>query len=328
MKKTLLYLFLFLFTFGLKAQNCSDIFISEYVEGTGNNKAIELFNPTGLPISLTGYKLVRYSNGETTPYDVALGGTIAAKSAYVIVLDKRDPNGTGQEIPVVAELQAKADTFMCPVYTVNRMMYFNGNDAVTLEKTNGTVVDIFGQVGPPMVDADNGWGNLNDTTINYNSGGVPTSYTIHNYIVGPLFWLAWSMNHSLIRKSTVLGGVKMNPDPFFMVHNEWDSIPVNVFDSLGSHFCECTYLNVGETTVSDIMIYPNPSTGNEFSVVASEPIGSIQIFNLSGKLIDNISFNDRTYTYTYKTTQSIRGLYLIKVTYISGIVKTGKLLFK
>ena len=31
---------------GINAQNCTDLFISEYVEGSYNNKAIELYNTT------------------------------------------------------------------------------------------------------------------------------------------------------------------------------------------------------------------------------------------------------------------------------------------
>ena len=167
------------------AQDCTDLFISEYVEGSGNNKALELYNPTNSAIDLSDYKLVRYSNGGTTPYSVALAGYIQAKSTYVAVIDKRDPNGIGYEAPVDSALLMIADTFLCPVYEVNRMMYFNGNDAVTLEKiSSSAVVDLFGLVGPPMTSEDNGWGSLNDTTITYMSGGVPTEYTIQNYIVG------------------------------------------------------------------------------------------------------------------------------------------------
>ena len=37
------------------AQDCSELFISEYVEGPGNNNAIEIYNPTGSTIDLSEY---------------------------------------------------------------------------------------------------------------------------------------------------------------------------------------------------------------------------------------------------------------------------------
>ena len=40
-----------------------DLFISEYIEGSSNNKAIEIYNPTDTAIDLTGYRLEIYSNG-------------------------------------------------------------------------------------------------------------------------------------------------------------------------------------------------------------------------------------------------------------------------
>ncbi|MFY9857550.1 MAG: lamin tail domain-containing protein, partial [Exiguobacterium chiriqhucha] len=40
--------------------NASDLFISEYVEGSSNNKAIELFNGTNAAIDLSAYKLELY----------------------------------------------------------------------------------------------------------------------------------------------------------------------------------------------------------------------------------------------------------------------------
>ena len=47
-------------------QNCSDLFISEYVEGYGNNKAIEIYNPTCYAIDLSEYMVFKYSNGSTS----------------------------------------------------------------------------------------------------------------------------------------------------------------------------------------------------------------------------------------------------------------------
>ena len=66
MKKNLLLL-LSLITINLSAQDCSDLFISEYVEGPGNNNAIEIYNPTSNDVNLDGYTINRYGNGSQTP---------------------------------------------------------------------------------------------------------------------------------------------------------------------------------------------------------------------------------------------------------------------
>ncbi|MBL7889336.1 MAG: hypothetical protein JNL24_07280, partial [Bacteroidia bacterium] len=51
MKKLLLSVFAFASAIIANAQ-CTDLIISEYVEGTSNNKALEIFNPTPNAISL------------------------------------------------------------------------------------------------------------------------------------------------------------------------------------------------------------------------------------------------------------------------------------
>ena len=65
MKKVVLFLSLVFCTASLFAQ-CDELFISEYVEGYANNKAIELYNPTSQAIDLSTYSLCRFSNGATT----------------------------------------------------------------------------------------------------------------------------------------------------------------------------------------------------------------------------------------------------------------------
>lgn len=329
MKKILsLFLFLILSVFAF-SQECSNLFISEYVEGSGNNKAIELYNPTNEVIDLGNYNLVRYSNGDFTPWPVRLGGKIQPKSTWVAVLDKRNPNGTGQEVPVDEALQAKADTFLCPVYEVNRMMYFNGNDAVTLETTSGQIIDIFAQVGPPMLEEDNGWGNLNDTTISYNSGGNPTQYTIQNYIVGPLFWLAWTKDHTLIRQTDVVEGIKINPNPYFIVDIQWDSLPENTFDSLGSHYCNCTSFGFGENKSNvRVDVFPNPVINNVFSVDAAEQLQKVELIDLQGKVVESRKFSSGIFNINFSIGEKLHGVYLVAVTLKNGSVYTKKLLFK
>ena len=67
MKNIFSFIVASILTCGLFAQNCTNLFISEYVEGSGNNKVIELYNPTSDAIDLSNYALSRWSNGSTTP---------------------------------------------------------------------------------------------------------------------------------------------------------------------------------------------------------------------------------------------------------------------
>lgn len=329
MKRLLLLMFAVFITALSYTQECTELFISEYVEGSGNNKAIEIFNPTNEAIDLSAYQLVRYSNGGTEPNAVGLSGTIEPRETFVVVLDKRDPNGTGLEVPVDSVLQTKADLFLCPVYEVNKMMYFNGNDAVTLEKTSGTPVDIFGFVGPPMTSADNGWGSLNDTTITYNSSGNPTEYTISNYIVGPLFWLSWTKDNTLIRKPDVSFGITENPSPYFVVTQQWDSIPKNTFDSLGFHNCDCTYLSIDENKFQVIVdVYPNPVINNNFTIESNEAIISIEMTDISGRLIERQDLSSNSFGGTFSTKEDFKGILLVTVKLESGNSTTKKLIFK
>ncbi|MGH2477670.1 MAG: lamin tail domain-containing protein, partial [Candidatus Limnocylindrales bacterium] len=72
----------------------TDVFFSEYVEGSGFNKAIEIFNGTGAPIDLAagGYTLELYSNGAPAPTQtVALAGTAADGDVFVVSRSDADP---------------------------------------------------------------------------------------------------------------------------------------------------------------------------------------------------------------------------------------------
>lgn len=93
MKKKLLLFGLLVFSASLMAQ-CDELFISEYVEGYANNKAIEIYNPTNEPIQLSGYSLARFSNGSTTINDEKIvqlpQKMLAPYDAYVIIVDQRD----------------------------------------------------------------------------------------------------------------------------------------------------------------------------------------------------------------------------------------------
>ena len=63
-----------------------DLLFSEYIEGSSNNKALEIYNPTTAPVDLAaaGYSVQQYSNGSTTVgLTVPLTGTIAPDDVFV-----------------------------------------------------------------------------------------------------------------------------------------------------------------------------------------------------------------------------------------------------
>ncbi|TDC41365.1 lamin tail domain-containing protein [Micromonospora sp. KC213] len=117
----------------------TDLFISEYVEGSSNNKAIELFNGTASAVDLTagGYQLQLYFNGAGTATTVALGGVVAPGDVFVFAASSAAP-----------AILAQADQTYASAL-------FNGDDAIVLRK-GGTVLDSIGQVG---VDPGTEWGS-------------------------------------------------------------------------------------------------------------------------------------------------------------------------
>jgi hypothetical protein len=239
MKKSLLAILTFAsgVTF---AQDCAKIFISEYVEGWSNNKALEIYNPTSTAIDLSQYFVARYSNGSTTATvanSVQLSGTIAPYDVHVAVLDKRDPNGTGQEAPIWDSLNVKGDGFYSPVYNTSNAFYWNGNDAVMLAKgtlpanpatlinatnvPNFAIIDIFGKIGEnPANETGSAAGNDGawSTGFPYSTG------------LGVLV----TKDHSMLRKATIKKGIA-TPVSFFDPLLEWDTIPpvTYLFDANG-----------------------------------------------------------------------------------------------
>lgn len=106
---------------------CNELFISEYVEGSLNNKYIEIYNPTATAINLTGYSLVLYANGSSMPTSTEdLTGSIPAYGS-IVYANSSATIYTGTTIT----------TSVCN---------FNGDDAIAL-LNNSNYIDIIGRVG-------------------------------------------------------------------------------------------------------------------------------------------------------------------------------------
>jgi hypothetical protein len=122
----------------------TDLLISEYVEGGGNEKYIEIYNGTGASINLNDYELRLYSNGAATPSTTnILSGTLANNAVVVY--------------------KNSSATIYAGAATNATAVSFNGDDAVALYKiSTSSFVDIFGNIG---CDPGSAWTNTN-TTVN------------------------------------------------------------------------------------------------------------------------------------------------------------------
>lgn len=320
MKKFYLLVSVFVMAGVVSAQDCSDLFISEYVEGWNNNKAIEIYNPTPNVITFTNtYRLIRWSNGSTIAdqdiqYVLLLEGDIQPFQALVII---QDTNFPGQDTMVWAGLRAKADYLAPADYNAGtqgcRVVFWNGDDAVSLQKFTGgnwTDIDIFAEIGV--------------RPLNWQGGTSPAGAWTDT----PPYWRGegayLTQNQSLKRKSMIKHGidrVTMNhygdtitggfPNSFNALV-EFDSLPANFFDSLGVHTCDCQSLGIADRqNTQQIQVFPNPVTGNQVTLHAAEPIESINVFTVLGEPLFSMKLTANTMDAVIEITPAMRNSVLM-----------------
>ena len=122
------------------------IFFSEYVEGSGNNKALEIYNGTADTINMSDCTINIYQSGAAAPtLTIALSAAnLAAGEVFVI--------GHPSAASGITSVCDQTDTDII----------FNGDDAVELV-ISGVAVDIIGQIG---VDPGSSWGSGGTVTEN------------------------------------------------------------------------------------------------------------------------------------------------------------------
>ena len=134
--------------------NClTDLFISEYGEGTGFNKYIEIYNPTSSSVDLSDYDIWKVQNGGIWPeHSLSLSGFLLPNDVYIIYYPSADPI-----------IIAAGDVSWGGSQGAN----WNGNDAVGLAK-NGVLIDAVGTDGASP-STGNGWevAGITDATMNH-----------------------------------------------------------------------------------------------------------------------------------------------------------------
>ena len=116
---------------------CENLYFSEYIEGSGSNKALEIYNPTDMMIDLSAYSVSSYNNGATSPTNTELlSGMLAPGDVYIIG-------------------NSSADSALAATFDItSTVTFYNGDDAIVLFN-GGDTLDIIGVVG---VDPGSAWG--------------------------------------------------------------------------------------------------------------------------------------------------------------------------
>ena len=177
-----------------------DLFFSEYIEGSSNNKALEVYNGTGAAVSLDDYRIGRGNNGQgwLDYHTFPAGATLADGAVWVMVAD---------QISATYYDTTNADEIL----SYPSVCHHNGDDARGLFKVVGvdtTLIDLFGD---PDNDPGTGW----------DAAGVTTA----------------TANHTMVRKSTINTGNTDWVASFGTTeeNSEWVVLDQNEFQYLGSH---------------------------------------------------------------------------------------------
>ncbi|MDO9695639.1 MAG: lamin tail domain-containing protein [Candidatus Latescibacteria bacterium] len=125
------------------------VFFSEYLEGSSNNKAVEIYNGTSGDLDMSRVTVDRYNNGAIiNPAHYTFTGTLVSGDVFVI----GNPSTSGVDPVIIAQSDLFSD-----------LTFYNGDDVLILF-LDGIVVDSIGQLGN---DPGTFWGTAPITTAEY-----------------------------------------------------------------------------------------------------------------------------------------------------------------
>jgi len=230
--------------------NSTEIFFSEYLEGSSNNKALELVNLTNADIDLSAYSIKRQSNGGLNGADWEFnfpltGKTIKSQDVFVIVNEAAGEHPASKSKKAIAAgdfLISIADSIRVHNGDTNfgAPLNFNGDDPIGLFKNN-VLIDIIGT---------------------YNSGQID-----------------FGEDKTLRRKKNIT-----QPNTVFDITNEWDIFDKDNADDFGKH--SAITLSIDDFSKPDILFYPNPV--QDFLTISNKStkkITNITIYNILGKKV-------------------------------------------
>lgn len=140
--------------------SCTELFFSEMVEGTGKNRAVEVYNPSDAFVDLSDYSIKVFTNGPQNPNVLQMSGFLGPKQTHTCGHNQAPP-GT---------------IILCDI--TSSELKFDGDDAIGLFK-NDTLIDMIGVVGqnPGVLGWQVGTGYTKNFTLRRNKNTVaPTTF--------------------------------------------------------------------------------------------------------------------------------------------------------
>ncbi|MFT5764235.1 MAG: hypothetical protein ACI8X3_001665, partial [Saprospiraceae bacterium] len=341
MKRVLLFVFALVSTLQLSAQ-CSELFISGYVEGFGNNRALEIYNPTAGAIDLSGYSVGRFSNGQTQYEGIQLPAEMLQPyDVFVVVLDKRDSLGSGLEVPVwngyqlwgVVIDEVTGDTVFDmngdAVYDVQYDL--NNNNIPFYGDVYNEWLDLEGKADAflcPVYDINNSmYFNGNDAvTLISGTEVMPDGSNVIDVIgvIGEDPGSSWETSEgewitrdkSLTRNPLIGSGSGIVAAALgdTIAYENWDISYKNDFNGIGAHVCICAGpLSAQELNQVPFKMFPNPLTANELTIEAAEPIEQVIIYNILGEAVFSSNLNGTDQSATLIIPNLSMGIYAVAI---------------
>jgi len=349
MKKILFTCLSLFMAAGLMAQ-CDDLFFSEYLEGSNNNRALEIYNPTSEAVNLSGYSIIRFRNGATN-ISASNGGPITLPNqmlqpydVYVVALDRRDPNGTGFDVPVwngfnvfetgIDSLSGEIITDACTGEPRQFVQYVDDNNqnAFEYEATYKPEYDLQGKAdtfASPVYAVNNHMSFNGDDAMLLVKGEIDPQGNNVLDVIGVIgedpgdTWVdhtgRWiTRNNTIVRRPSINGGtgpvIAALQDTLASI--EWDYNCSDDFSFLGSHDCECDpdfVVDVVEPTNNiPISIQPNPTT-DLLHINAATQIEYIELYDLMGKRISQQNNAGSTNDIQVNVSDLASGMYLVNI---------------
>ena len=267
----------------------SSLVFSEYIEGSSNNKALEVYNNTDHDINLDEYGIGGSYNGSGIQEDLyyfPTGAVLKSGNVFVLANSQADP-----KILAVTDDTLAYDEG-------GYVMSFNGNDARVLIRimNNGSDRAWIDAIGDPNYDPGNGWDVAGVTEATYD--------------------------HTLLRKADInIGtadwGSSAGTDA---TSSQWVVKDKDDFTNLGLPTSTQGINNI--KLAKKVKLYPNPGSGI-FNVDLNNTLKGpiiMKIMDMTGRVILKKSFNQAPNTIHVNISSLASNMYFFQINDQNNII--------